>query len=188
MKLVFACLPCVCAGALLAADRPQMAGVSNFHQVNEAVYRGAQPTGKGFESIAKLGVKTVVDLRVPGEHSLADEKRIVENLGMRYISMPLRRLVAPSDAQVTALLALLTDRSAGPVFIHCQRGADRTGAVIACYRIVHDHWDSHDALHEAREYGMRWYQFALQKYVRGYQPSATPVTTASSAVPGPLRP
>ncbi len=181
MKLVFAWLPCVCAGALLAADRPQMAGVSNFHQVSEAVYRGAQPSGEGFESLAKLGVKTVVDLRVSGEHSLANEKRRVENLGMRYVSMPMQRLVAPSDAQVTALLALLTDRSAGPVFIHCQRGADRTGAVIACYRILHDHWDSRNALHEAREYGMRWYQFALQKYVLRYQPPVNPVTTAAVA-------
>jgi tyrosine-protein phosphatase SIW14 len=183
MKLGFAWLPCVCAGALLAADRPQMAGVSNFHQVNEGVYRGAQPTSQGFENLARLGVKTVVDLRVAGEHSQAGEKRRVEKLGMRYVSMPIRKLVAPTDAQVTALLELLMDPSASPVFIHCRRGADRTGAVIACYRMAHDHWDSKSALREARQYGMRWYQFALQKYVVRYQPRVNPVTTAASALP-----
>jgi len=185
MKFGFAWLSCVCAGALLAADRPQVAGVSNFHQVDERVYRGAQPTGQGFGNIARLGVKTVVDLRVAGEHSLADEKRVVENLGMRYVSMPMRKLVAPTDAQITALLALLLDSAAGPVFIHCRRGADRTGAVVACYRIAHDHWDSRSALREAREYGMRWYQFALQKYVLRYQPPHSIATAPSvtSAVP-----
>lgn len=178
MKLRFAWLPWMCAGALLAAERPQIPGVSNFHQVDERVYRGAQPTGRGFESLARLGVKTVIDLRPDGEHSLAEEKRLVESQGMRYISLPLRKMSAPTGGQIAALLAVLMNGSAAPVFIHCQRGADRTGAIVACYRIAHDHWDNSRALHEARDYGMRWYQLALKSYVLGYQPPPTSIASA----------
>ena len=44
-------------------------GINNFHQVDEHVYRGAQPTSEGFEYLAKIGVKTVLDLREHGERS-----------------------------------------------------------------------------------------------------------------------
>jgi hypothetical protein len=45
----------------LAAAQP--VGVPNFHQVSERIYRGAQPTTEGFQELAKMGIKTVVDLR-----------------------------------------------------------------------------------------------------------------------------
>src|SRR5439155_26824306 len=59
--------------------------------------------------------------------------------------------------------------SSAPVFIHCRRGADRTGVILACYRIEHDKWDNHEALREARGYGMSWYQLRLQRYVLAYR-------------------
>jgi len=71
----------------------------------------------------------------------------------------------------TRVLGLLADGASSPVFVHCQRGAGRTGAVIACYRIEHDHWESKRALSEASSYGMSWYQRALRNYVSHYQPS-----------------
>ena len=54
--------------------------------------------------------------------------------------------------------------------MHCKRGADRTGAVIACYRIEHDHWNAKKALDEAKHLGMSWDQFGLKKYVMAFQP------------------
>jgi len=41
-----------------------------------------------------------------------------------------------------------------PVFIHCQHGCDRTGTIIACYRIRHEQWSGKQALQEARHYGI----------------------------------
>ncbi len=153
------CLPFAKAFAI-----QENAGLQNFHQVNSHVYRGAQPTPDGFKSLASLGIKTVIDLRGE-EHSEADEKRIVEANGMRYVSIPMKGMQTPSDEEISAALALMNDDTAGPVFVHCQRGADRTGAVVACYRIEHDHWDSDQAIKEARGFGMSWYQVALQRYV-----------------------
>jgi tyrosine-protein phosphatase SIW14 len=155
-----------------------VAGVRNFRQVNEHIYRGAQPTAQGLQSLSNLGVKTVIDLREAGGRSRAEQK-IVESAGMRYVSVPLSGIAAPSDAQVAKLLAMLDDGSAGPVFIHCRRGLDRTGTVCACYRIAHDGWENKRALEEARSLGMSWLEKAMQHYVLHFGVTAN----ASSAPP-----
>ena len=167
--LVAFCLPFGIAfgsdsGAAGSLTSSGLTGLPNFHQVDDHVFRGAQPTPDGFASLAKMGIKTVLDLRGP-EHSEADEKRIVEADGMRYISIPMRGMASPSDEQISKALALMNDAAASPVFVHCKRGADRTGAAVACYRIQHDRWDAVKALNEARALGMSWFQVALQHYV-----------------------
>ena len=176
VKWVLALVFCAPIGAL--ATNVDLPGLSNFQKVDDGVYRGAQPTGDGFTSLAKLGVKTVVDLRLIGERSQADERRAVEAAGMRYLSVPMAGMATPEDDEISRVLAVLDDSTAGPAFVHCQRGADRTGAVIGCYRINHDHWQNRQALTEARSVGMSWYQRALQSYVLHYQPSATPNLSA----------
>lgn len=145
-------------------------GIPNFHQVNDHVFRGGQPSDAGWQSLAKLGVKTVVDLRRSDEHSTASEAEAVAAAGLNYVNVPMKGAVAPTDEQVTKVLALLD--STEPVFVHCHRGADRTGAVIACYRIAHDGWEPRRALNEAKSLGMRWTQLGLKRYVMAFQPAS----------------
>jgi tyrosine-protein phosphatase SIW14 len=153
------------------------AGVPNFHKVNDKVYRGAQPSTEGFQSLAKLGVKTVIDLR-EADGRAAAEKRTVEGIGMRYVNVPMLGMHTPNPADVAKVLAMFEDKNGGPVFVHCRRGADRTGTVVACYRISHDHWENQKALGEAKSFGMAWIQKAMQHYVMGYRP---PVQNADAA-------
>lgn len=151
----------------------QNESLPNFQKVDDHVYRGAQPTNNGFEDLAKRGIKTVVDLRDIGEHSQAGEQKAVTDLGMRYVSIPMQGMSTPKDKQIAAVLALLNDVTSGPVFVHCKRGADRTGTVIALYRIVHDGWNSKRALSEAKSYGMSVFQRAMQHYVTDYKTVGT---------------
>ncbi|MDR3698918.1 MAG: tyrosine-protein phosphatase [Candidatus Sulfopaludibacter sp.] len=152
-----------------AASAADLSGVGNFHQINEHLCRGAQPTSEGFQQIAALGVKTVIDLRESGLRAEA-EKRIVEGDGMRYINIPFAGLGAPSDQQVSKVLSIFNDSAVGPVFVHCRRGADRTGTVVACYRVSNDHWKNEAALAEAKQNGMAWLEKAMQRYVLRYHP------------------
>ena len=149
----------------------QPAGVPNFHKVDDQVYRGAQPSTEGFQNLARLGVKTVVDLREADQRSVA-EKKVVEATGMRYVNIPLKGMAAPSAQDVAKILGHFADAKSGPVFVHCRRGADRTGTVIACYRISHDHWDNQKALAEARQNGMSWIERAMQRYVMAFSAPA----------------
>src|SRR4051794_10704600 len=84
----------------LFAANADPAGVPNFHQVNEHLYRGAQPSDDGFKNLAKLGVKTVIDLRLPVEHSTDAEERAVKAAGMRYINIPMQGVVSPSEQSI----------------------------------------------------------------------------------------
>jgi tyrosine-protein phosphatase SIW14 len=160
----------------------QVAGVSNFQKVNDQVYRGGQPTSDGFKNLAAMGVKTVIDLRLIGEHSQAEEENWVEADGMCYLSIPLKGMSAPPEAEVANILAILNDPSAGPVFVHCRRGADRTGTILACYRISHDHWENRQALQEARGLGMSFLERAMQNFVLRFNPGE-PKVVASAPTP-----
>src|SRR5258708_358948 len=104
-------------------------GIKNFHQLNERVYRGAQPTDEGFQYLATIGIKTVIDLREADERSQAEEG-VVTAAGMKYVNVPMTGLTPPTEPEITRILGILEDDGAGAVFVNCQRGADRTGAVI----------------------------------------------------------
>ena len=156
-------------------------GIPNFHQVNGHIYRGGQPSDEGWTGLAQLGVKTVIDLRLEDEHPTQLEAQAVQAAGMRYVNIPMHGVVAPSDEQIAQVLALLDSES--PVFVHCKRGADRTGAVIACYRMAHDRWDNQRAMKEAKSYGMSWLQFGIKDYVMNFQASPVRVATAPELRP-----
>jgi len=169
MKYVLTLL--VASGLVFAgSDTP---AIPNFHQVDEHLFRGAQPAASEFQNLARMGIKTVLDLREEG-HAIAEEK-LVEAAGMRYISLPMSGVLPPSDQQISRALAVLEDPADGPVFVHCRRGADRTGTVIACYRIAHDGWQNRQALDEARTFGMSWLERAMRSYVLHYHAAAVPI-------------
>jgi len=160
-------------------------GIPNFHQVNEHIFRGGQPTSEGWQGLAGLGVKTVIDLRRTDEHSTEAEAREVAAAGMTYVNVPMKGVVAPTDEQVTKVLAVLD--SPDQVFVHCKRGIDRTGTVIACYRIAHDGWGRQQALKEAKSLGMGWTQMGLKRYIMAFQPTRRAAAGAEAA-PATARP
>jgi tyrosine-protein phosphatase SIW14 len=160
-----------------AAPIPDLPGVPNFHQVDEHVYRGAQPNGQGFAALAKIGIRTVIDLR--GESS---EDIAVQQAGMHYFRLPWSGYKAPADSQVDEVLSLLNDSSEWPVFVHCRRGADRTGTAIACYRIAHDHWTNQQALEEAKTFGMSSLEIAMQHFILRFSAPVAASNTASTTI------
>jgi protein tyrosine/serine phosphatase len=164
------------------ASSPSTPGIENFHQIDHQVYRGAQPTDEGIHYLSTIGVKVVIDLREHDQRAV-DEERTVTAAGMRYVNVPMTGMTSPSTAETDKLLALLEDPAAGPVFVHCKRGADRTGAVIAAYRIDHDKWDNAQALNEAMSDHMSSLQFQRQKYIRTFQGRPTDATSADVVAP-----
>lgn len=161
------------AGTVFAGNSPtgvtEPTALKNFQEVEESVYRGAQPSEEGFRELAKLGVHTVVDLRGAGGRS-SKEAQIVVSLGMKYVNIPLDGFRAPTAEQVSKLLAILEDKNGGPVFVHCRRGADRTGTILALYRIRHDHWGNEKALDEANTMKMAASERLMRNLILNYKP------------------
>jgi protein tyrosine phosphatase (PTP) superfamily phosphohydrolase (DUF442 family) len=180
--------------AFLAFGLPVFAGspsgIRNFDQVDAHVYRGGQPTEEGFQYLAQLGVKTVIDLRETGYRSIG-ERRMVTQAGMTYVNVPMTRFKPPTDAEISKILGMLEDGTSGSVFVHCRRGADRTGVVIATYRIDHDKWDNSRALKDALAHGMSFFQVQRQKYIKNFRPHTVQANTnspvpAAAVAPAPV--
>jgi len=145
---------------------PPTHGVTNFGRVNAKLYRGAQPDAAALDQLQRLGVKSVVNLRGAGRASAAEERQ-AQQLGIIYTNVPLRQLGAPSEAEVTRVLGLIASLPP-PVFVHCLYGADRTGTIVACYRIEHEGWTSEEALREAREHGIGFWEIGMKSYIRAF--------------------
>jgi uncharacterized protein (TIGR01244 family) len=139
----------------------------NFHRVTEKLYRGGQPKDGGLKKLAELGIKTIINLRGASEQTRAAQAE-TEAAGLRYFNIPLPNLGRPTDEQVARVMAIIDAPENWPVFIHCQRGSDRTGTIIAVYRIAKEGWTGERAQAEAKRYGMHWLQFQKKDYISDY--------------------
>lgn len=130
----------------------QVEGVPNLHRVSDTLYRSAQPTAAGMQALKKMGVKTVVNLRA--FHSDADELR---GTGLAGEHIPMKAW-DPELQEAVLFLQIVTDPARQPVLVHCQQGADRTGAMCAVYRIAVQGWSKEEALREMREGGYGFHE------------------------------
>jgi tyrosine-protein phosphatase SIW14 len=150
------------------------AAVANVRRIDDHVYHGKQPKQADFADLAHMGIKTVLDLRGGPIHK-PKERKWVEAAGMQYLSIRLSGLFPPKEQQMAEILALLEDKARGPVFVHCRRGDDRAGMVIACYRIAHDHWTNRKALEEARHNGLSSLEPLMRRYILKFDASKVQV-------------
>jgi protein tyrosine phosphatase (PTP) superfamily phosphohydrolase (DUF442 family) len=138
--------------------------IPRFSQVGDRLYRGGQPQDSDFAFLHSMGVRTIVSFREEAAH----EKAIVEKLGMKFVHIPVTfTAFAPTtkipEKAVQKFFEVLDDPGNGPVFVHCRRGADRTGAFVGLYRMVREQWTAQRAYEEARKVGMRWWYFGVKE-------------------------
>lgn len=150
--------------AQLAQPRNDIPGLSNFAQVSDTLYRGAQPTREGFTALKKMGIKTILDLRE--WHSDID---MLKGLGLQYGSIP-SNAAHLEEEDVVAFLKVVTNPANQPVFVHCQHGSDRTGAMVAVYRIYVQGWRKEDAIKELDNFGMHHIYYNIPKYLNNFNP------------------
>jgi protein tyrosine/serine phosphatase len=149
--------------------KPFIAGIDNFGQVDAHLYRGAQPKPAAYAQLKKMGIDTVVRFNSEGHEDMAAEKTQVESLGMRFVGLPWSTSGEPSHQQVVTLLALLRANHDGKTFVHCRVGADRTGVMVALYRLAFSHWNTAQALEEMRAFHYhRLFLPHLQRYVESF--------------------
>jgi uncharacterized protein (TIGR01244 family) len=127
--------------------------IRNFLQVNKDFCTGGQPRPEHFAQLKSRGVKTVLNLRTPGEHRAEEEKATVEGVGMKYFNIPVV-YTAPTFEQVDEFLKITDDPANRPMFVHCT-AAIRVGGFWLIRRVVRDGltWDA--ALEEARKVGLQ---------------------------------
>ncbi len=147
------------------AEKLAVPGIPNAGRVSDLLYRGAQPRDAGYQQLQRLGVSIVVDLRTSPSVQAA-EQRAVESLGMRHVAIPTSGFFGPTDNQVAAFLQLLRDNPGKKTFVHCYFGDDRTGVMVAAYRIAEQHWTVDQAYNEMRVFHFHRHLIFLGHYVK----------------------
>lgn len=132
-----------------AGKKLTLQGVGNFGEVTPTLYRGAQPNREGYQALAKMGVNLVVDTRLSGRDK---ERKEVEKAGMQYVAIPWH-CVLPRDETFARFLSVLRQNPGKKVFVHCRYGDDRTGMMIAAYRMAFEGWTAEEARKEMEQFG-----------------------------------
>jgi tyrosine-protein phosphatase SIW14 len=148
------------------SDAPKPA-IKNFGRIGDHFFRGSQPRPEDYATLAKLGVKTVVDLRDDPE-KYAEE--CAAKAGLKYISLPLSDKNYPTEGSAEKFLAIVSDGANWPVFVHCAGGRHRTGAMTAVYRMSVEGWDVNRAYREMKDYDFytRWGHKVMKDFVFDY--------------------
>jgi hypothetical protein len=83
-----------------------------------------------FAHLPRIGIRTVVILHVPAnDRDIRLEERLAVSAGLRPIRLPMNAERVPTATETEMLLKIIGTKA----YIHCQWGADRTGAVLAMY-------------------------------------------------------
>jgi len=131
------------------AKRLRLEGVPRFGEVTENLYRGGQPSAKGFANLARFGINIIVD-----NGNSEKNRKLAEKLGMRYISIAWICLF-PKDAVFARFLKVVEENPDKKIFVHCRFGDARTGMMIAAYRMKEQGWSADEALREMQSYGFK---------------------------------
>jgi protein tyrosine phosphatase (PTP) superfamily phosphohydrolase (DUF442 family) len=122
--------------------------IPDFGEVTPTLYRGGQPKEHGFEALAKMGFQIVVDLR--GDRD--SEREEVTRLGMQYVSAAWQ-CSFPKDSIFVDFITLIRTNPGKKIFVHCRVGDDRTGMMVAAYRMAEQGWGAERAKKEMTTFG-----------------------------------
>lgn len=152
-------------------------GTENFKQVNASLYRGGVPSDDQLEGLKKLGVKTDVSLMSMANSRerdvIAHEKETCAQLGIKFINLSLPFNATPPQAMVDTWLDTTQDKAATPVYVHCVHGRDRTGTMVAAYRMTYDHLSNEQALAEMETFGFNPKKYPIwATFVKGFRPAS----------------
>ena len=141
-------------------------GILNFAVVDatSGIYRGGQPTAEGWTYLASIGVTNSVklDLESEGTDFLEIITKIpagvTSDFGAPWVMMPnvhyfpinfwQQLLFEPDTKAVWGAVTAIGPKT----YVHCLHGQDRTGLIVACYRLKNG-WSKEQAEKEMLAHG-----------------------------------
>lgn len=142
--------------------RNDLPGLANYAKVSDVLHRGAQPSAAGFAALKRMGLRTVVNLR-----SFNSDRDELKGTGLQYVHIYCKAW-HPEDEDVVKFLQVVRDPKNHPVFVHCQHGADRTGMMVAAYRVVEQGWSVEDAAQELGRFGFHTVWTDIVRYLKEF--------------------
>jgi uncharacterized protein (TIGR01244 family) len=124
--------------------------LERYAKVGDDMFIAGQPTERALRAMKDQGVTTVVNLRMPQEMERVgfDERRLIEQLGMKYVHIPMRGGSGENaySPQTLATFAEAMMQAEGKVLLHCTV-AWRASHIWAAYLIQRGVADSLAVVH-----------------------------------------
>lgn len=105
-----------------------------------------------------LGVKTIINLEDSEnikkmEENLAKKFRMTVISPWLHVKSPPLRWECPSKEDLHEVVNIIEKeiQIGNPIYVHCFQGVDRTGMVIAAYRVIVQKWDPEGAISEWKQ-------------------------------------
>lgn len=134
----------------------------NFAKVDDRVWRGGAPDAEGWAWLAQGGVRTVLNLEWEASDSpppLVQPTRVEDVEPLPWF--------APSLADDHVKRALVVLRMDEPIiYVHCRSGQNRTGVVVAAYRLLVLGQDIESVIADFKSF-RGWWAWADERYIRG---------------------
>lgn len=128
---------------------------ANLFRVDDKLYRSEQLIAEDKQAILDANIKSMINLRFFKRHS--DAKVFADNPSIQLINLPLLTWRIRATDLARALFLIEQNQKHGAVLVHCYHGADRTGIVIAMYRIIQQNWTIEQAKQEMQEGGFGYH-------------------------------
>jgi len=141
-------------------------GIRNFHEVHPTLFRSGELAATNAAELQAHGIRTVLSLQNYSRKDAATEQHWLAAAGIQFIWLPMSPFEKPTVAAINQALADIDVVADQPIDVHCALGSDRTGIVVAAYRIKYDGWTYDQAVAEMRTYGhsvfLRWWDSVLK--------------------------
>ncbi len=110
------------------------------------------------------------------------DRELLARTGLQYVEIPCNSL-HPERDDVLKFLKIVEDPKNQPVFVHCQRGADRTGLMVAAYRILDQGWTNDEALAEIPNFHFNSIHTGIHSLLKGFDSDVMRKKLADTAAP-----
>ena len=158
--VVLTCLSCgqtgVSSKVPMTVLNSEVDPAPNFHQVAPMIFRSGHLEVASVPLLQSKAIKTILSLEDYLDHrdQVNIDRAWAQANAFDFLNFPFTWVVTgPSIPEIDQALALIVDPLRQPILVHCHGGSDRTGIVIAAYRIKYQHWSYDAAVREMRGFG-----------------------------------
>jgi protein tyrosine phosphatase (PTP) superfamily phosphohydrolase (DUF442 family) len=139
------------------AQKVQGINIHAFYKVDSHLYRSGLPSQKGMQQIERLGVRSILNL-----HHFGNDNAEIQgtSLQVKQIRVNVTKM---NYAEIVQSLRYIM-QSDKPVLVHCLTGADRTGVVVAAYRMLQG-WSKQAAMNEMLNGGFHFRRYLFPNLI-----------------------
>lgn len=121
----------------VAADASELAEIVNYREYSESLSSSGQPDAAQLQVLKDAGFERIVYIAFSDHHtSLANEDRLVKQLGMEYVHIPVD-WDAPTKSDFYLFAGALEREPQKKTLLHCQVNF-RASAFSFLYRVLHE--------------------------------------------------